>query len=122
MTIDSKLVSWIRETFQYYLDHPDEWPMERETPTENPPFWARLKVDHFLYRGTEDRWYFNVGAFKGPNAEIEMSMMMVDGTREDILSFIRDQLDKGCPKPDSYIFTLCKKLATKDEDDLHDWW
>ena len=75
-------------------------------------------------RNGEIVWCFDAFAHRGPDSQIEMSMNMASGTKEEVRDFMRDQLDKGCPKAESYRVNLWLKLTEKGDYDPRDddWW
>ena len=126
MTSETRDVdTWICQTTQELFDHPERWPEKRETSVTGEPYWMGLEVRNFIHRDGGIVWCFDVFAHRGPDSQTEMSMNMEDGTKKGILDFMRDQLEKGCPKAKSYGASLWRKLDEKGDDDPFDddyWW
>lgn len=125
MSCVNNISSWICETTQELYDHPEQWPAKRETAAANEPYWMGLEVRSFMNnRNGEIVWCFDAFAHRGPDSQIEMSMNMASGTKEEVRDFMRDQLDKDCPKAESYRVNLWLKLTEKGDYDPRDddWW
>ena len=119
MQNDDKTSAWAMATLEYFSAHPQEWPIERETPVEGTPYMACLRIRQAKIRGA-DLWLFDVAIYKARDAQIEMYMnMMSSENEEELLAFIRGELGRGCATPLSYIDSLYRKMQEKGDDDPH---
>lgn len=112
------LHAWLMDTIKSFSEHPERWPIEKETPIEDSAYWAGLCVKKVMLRDGET-WNFDVTAFRGPDANLLMSMTLESGNVDDILLGMRHMLAVGASKPLVYIEKMCDRIEEKD-DDYHD--
>ena len=117
---------WIHETLEYIASHPEQWPITRVRPLQGGrSFTVGYKTATYYdsYKH-DDVWELDAVAIRETSrAETTMEMDLAWGSKEEVLSAIREMLDTGDRKPMYYLGNVCRRLEEKDDrDPMEDYW
>lgn len=116
-----KIRKWLICTTRELEKSSQDWPIRKETLVKGDPFWAYLEVYTFMdYTKGKEKWDYRIGVHRGPEAQTEMYCSLISGGKDDILQYMKEQLQNRCEKEISFLNDLCRRMGEKDEDDIYD--
>ena len=121
LSISDTIEAWVKDTLNDYVMHPEKWPIKKESPIQGYDYWAGLKIESAPYRG-DGQWNLYVLTSFGPNASIEISSRICRGTDNDLMCYMRNELNRNVAETLFFIEHLCEKVEEKGEDYHSDIW